>query len=196
MYFWLLLKNIPQRLKTGFVVEGHILRFCIWCDDLMSTTTSVVPLATCLESSQSKPQGVSLMYLMSLKNMKIYCAYVKHRPYFRHLTKKCGWLMIWWWMMVSLTVSHCQLWPSEWKFLRASCSQENERVLHTAVQMRTGPAGCEGPHSHTIYRCGCLRHEVPYLNMADIVPYLYMICIVWFIESYVFMATVILAFIH
>ncbi len=43
MYFWLLLKNIPQRLKTGFVVEGHILRFCIWCDD---TTTSVVPLAT------------------------------------------------------------------------------------------------------------------------------------------------------
>ncbi len=26
MYFWLIATNIPQRLKTGFVVQGHILQ--------------------------------------------------------------------------------------------------------------------------------------------------------------------------
>ncbi len=39
MYFWLLLQNIPERLKTGFVVQGHIYLiqlsdlFCLTCTD-------------------------------------------------------------------------------------------------------------------------------------------------------------------
>jgi len=63
------------------------------------------------------------------------------------------------WSFISLTVCHCQLWPSDWKCWRTSCSQENERARHTTVWRRKGPAGGQVPYNQKIYRCRCPRHE-------------------------------------